>query len=348
MSPASRARVMVLSPRRRGSRLKRLLHWQVAVATLATTACSGSPSSLDPKGPSANRIADLWWIMAAIAGAVFLLVVVLLAYALLHRRRPGKTHFPGPASGHAFILAGGVVLPVVVLSVLMSLTIKSLRDETASHPADLQIKVVAHDWWWEVQYPQSGVVTANEIHLPAGRHVEISGDAADVIHSFWVPQLIGKHDLIPGQTRTFEVQADSPGVYRGQCAEYCGLQHAHMAFVIVAESDADFAEWLSRQAQPFAASAEGAVQRGLQIFLDSTCAACHTVRGTSANATSGPDLTHVASRSKIGAGTLETTPENFARWVSDTQSVKPGVNMPSTALDPAALHALVAFLVSLK
>ncbi|MCC6383003.1 MAG: cytochrome c oxidase subunit II [Dehalococcoidia bacterium] len=352
MGLAFRKRVRARSVRGRvrcGRRLQRRLLWLLTSATaLVAAACSNSPSSLDPKGPSASRIADLWWIMAGIAGVIFLLVVALLTYALLHRRQPDETHFPGPASGHVFILAGGVVLPVVVLSVLMTLTIKSLKDETASHPADLAVQVIAHDWWWEVRYPQSGVVTANEIHVPAGRRVQISGDAADVIHSFWVPQLIGKYDLIPGQTHTFTVEADRPGVYRGQCAEYCGLQHANMAFVIVAESDADFAAWLSRQAQPLVASADPAVQRGLQVFLGSSCAACHTVRGTAATATSGPDLTHVASRSRIGAGTLETTPGNFARWVTETQSVKPGVNMPSTDLDPTALDALVAFLVSLK
>lgn len=319
----------------------------VAVATAG--ACSGhSPSSLDPQGPESNNIADLWWTMLAIAGAIFLLVIGLLAYALLHRREPGRPRFPGPASGHAFIVAGGVVLPVVVLSVLMALTIRSIHSLTRSHATDLAITVTAHDWWWEVDYPASGVVTANEIHIPVGKRVEITGNASDVIHSFWAPQLIAKFDLIPGNTHTFLVQADKPGVYRGQCAEYCGLQHANMAFIIVAEPEQEFMAWLAQQRQPLAASADPAMQRGLQVFLGSNCASCHAISGTAATAKAGPDLTHVASRSFIAAGALKTNPENLERWVSDPQGVKPGANMPAVPLDPGDLQALVAFLAGLK
>jgi cytochrome c oxidase subunit 2 len=212
--------------------------------------------------------------------------------------------------------------------------------------SSLEITVTGHDWWWEARYP-NGAVTANEIHVPAGQRVHINLRSADVIHSLWVPELAPKIDLIPGRANEMWIQADHPGSYRGQCAEYCGLQHAHMIFFVVADTPADFQTWMKDMAAPAQTPSTPLAVQGQQVFLSNTCIGCHAIRGTPANVQLGPDLTHMATRSTIGAGTLPLSPQTLEQFILAPDQIKPGVTMPPTSLTPEQLRALVAYLLSL-
>ncbi len=320
--------------------------------------CAGPQSALDPHGPAAWEIARLWWITLGLGTAVFVLVMVFLLGALF-RRRPGQAEAitaPGRADAgrvQTTIITGGIIMPVAVLTGLLVLTLLSMRaiaSQAASGPgsAAAVIEIIGHQWWWEVRYPGGPAATANEIHLPAGQAVTLRLSSEDVVHSFWVPELHGKLDLVPGDTNSLVIQADQPGQYRGQCAEFCGLQHANMALVVVAQSPEEFAAWLAAQAQPAAAPADGLAAAGEQLFLQSDCVKCHTIRGTAAEGRGGPDLTHLASRATLAAGTLPNTPEHLARWVSDPQAVKPGSLMPQPELNDSDLQAILAYLGGLK
>ena len=212
--------------------------------------------------------------------------------------------------------------------------------------------VTGHQWWWEFEYedsqPSRRVLTANEIHLPVGRAVVVKVTSRDVIHSFWLPNLQGKRDLIPGMTTAMWLQADHVGRFRGQCAEFCGLQHAHMAFDAVVESDADFERWLDGQRAPSVPPAEAPASRGLEIFTTQRCGRCHSVRGTEAAGQAAPDLTHLASRLSVAAGTLPNSPAHRRECVRDPQAVKPGTQMPATPFSPTDMTALIAYLDTLR
>jgi cytochrome c oxidase subunit 2 len=218
----------------------------------------------------------------------------------------------------------------------------------AANATKMTVRVIGHQWWWEFRYPGTDVVTANELHIPARTPVRVDVEAADVIHSFWVPQLNRTIDAIPGRTNSIELYADAPGRYRGQCDEFCGLQHAHMAFYVDADPPAVFRRWLRNQERPAAAPAGAEARAGEREFLNGACSSCHAIRGTSARADVGPDLTHLASRSTIGALTLPNTPANLATWIADSQRVKPGNDMPNILVPPQKLRALVAYLKGLK
>ena len=219
-------------------------------------------------------------------------------------------------------------------------------------PEPLAIEITGHQWWWEVRYlsdqPQLMATTANELHIPVGRPVALTLKSADVIHSFWVPSLHGKMDLVPGRVNTLWIQAERPGIYRGQCAEYCGMQHAHMGLVTVAESPDGFVRWLTAQRATAAPPSTPEQSRGRDVFERGPCAMCHTIRGTSAAAVLGPDLTHVASRGTIAAGRAPNTRGYLAGWLADPQQLKPGNRMPATGLSPEDLQALVAYLETLR
>jgi cytochrome c oxidase subunit 2 len=212
----------------------------------------------------------------------------------------------------------------------------------------LPIQVTGHQWWWTFAYPTLGVVTANELHVPIGRAVQVHLRSADVIHSFWVPRLAGKMDVIPNQENRMWFKADRPGIYFGQCAEFCGVSHAHMGFRVVAQTAADFAAWVQTQQQPAPVPTDPPAVHGAQLFLQRGCLACHTISGTPAQGTVGPNLTHVGSRQTLAAGVLANTPDNLARWLRDPQAVKPASLMPNLALDDASIGALVAYLHGLK
>jgi cytochrome c oxidase subunit 2 len=241
---------------------------------------------------------------------------------------------------------------VVIIIGLTLLSFFMTRGLTAANADALVLRLRGYQWWWEATYmdprPDRTFTVANEIHVPVGRPVRILLEAPDVIHSFWVPSLAGKQDLIPGRANEITIVAQRPGVYRGQCAEFCGLQHAHMAFLVVAEAPADFASWRAAQLQPGSAPSTDEQEAGLRVFLAKPCAACHRIQGTPASGTLGPDLTHVGSRQYIAAGLLPTTRGSLAAWIADPQTLKPGNNMPMVSLTGDELRAVSAYMASLK
>jgi cytochrome c oxidase subunit 2 len=306
------------------------------------------PSVVDPQGPAAAHIANLWWILLAAGTVIFVLVMVLLLVGLLRRRQDRNT-LAAPPSGGRMIVLGGIVMPVVVLSGVLALTVNTLLALSAPAKADdYVVEVIGHQFWWEVRYPQHTVLTANEIHIPAGRPVRVHLAAQDVIHSFWVPQLHGKLDMIPGQTNSFWLQADNPGEYKGLCAEFCGTQHAKMLFLVIAQPEDEFQAWLTHQRRPAAVPLEPLAQRGLEVFLSAGCIECHAVRGTDASGNLGPDLTHVASRRTLGAAIMPNNAGNLSGWIADPQHIKPGNLMPDSPLTGEELQALLAYMQTLQ
>ena len=308
-------------------------------------------SALEPAGVQAARIEWLWWLMFWVCTAVFVLVLGAVALAV----RRGRSAEPGRPPERSLVLgvAAATALTIVTLfGLLFASAVTGRAVGTLPEPQPLAIEIVGYQWWWDIQYlhpqPSLRVRTANELHLPVGRPVKFSLKSGDVIHSFWVPNLHGKTDLVPGRQNSTWLQADRPGVYRGQCGEYCGLQHAHMALVVVAESSDDFERWLSGQRQTAPAPGTDQQRRGLQVVERGPCAMCHTVRGTIAGGRMGPDLTHFGSRSTIAAGTAPNTPGYLAGWIADPQHLKPGNRMPPTGLSSEDLQAVVAYLETLR
>jgi cytochrome c oxidase subunit II len=326
----------------------------------ATAGCAGDQSVLDPAGPGAARIGELWWLMLFVCATVFALVMLMLLWAVARRRRPA--HDPTSETAHIDPLRERRMAQVVGAAVAATVAIVFMF-VAASHwvgralvaqptgPA-LSIEVTAQRWWWDVRYrdpvPSKGFSTANEIHLPVGRPVELTLRSIDVIHSFWVPNLHGKKDLIPGQVNTLYLQADRPGVFRGQCAEFCGLQHANMALYVVAEPDDEFARWQAQQRRPAPEPATDQQRQGRDVFMASSCVLCHAISGTSAGGVTGPNLTHVASRLSLAAGTLPNTRGHLAGWIIDPQMLKPGNNMPPNLLRADELQALLSYLATLR
>jgi cytochrome c oxidase subunit 2 len=296
----------------------------------------------------------LWDAMYVASVLVFLLVVGALLWAALRRRDPAE--LPEDPSRErrmrtAVLLATG--LTIITLFGFLIFDISVGRAITTSPGKDaLQIRVTGHQWWWEVQYrdslPQNWITTANEIHVPVGRPVVVELRSTDVIHSFWPPNLTPKRDLIPGDENSIWFQAESAGVYRGQCAEYCGHQHAKMGFLVIADPPDQFARWVAQQRDTAKTPSDSLVSRGQEVFLASSCVMCHAIAGTPAGSRVGPDLTHLASRRTIAAGTLPNSRGNLAGWILDPQLFKPGVRMPPTQLRPDDLQALLAYLESLE
>jgi cytochrome c oxidase subunit 2 len=323
-----------------------------AVLALTDAACSG-PGTMtsNTAGQGAHRISVLAVGMFAIAAFVFLVVISFLAYGLFHRRRGSDDETPilNDHGGTRMVLAGGVAFPIVVLIVLFVITLVALeaqaRDDTGTHV--FTIDVIAHRWWWEFQYPTQGIDTANEVHIPTGQPVLMQVTSDDVIHSFWVPKLQRKVDAIPGRTNDVTLEADADGTYLGECSEFCGLQHAHMQFHVVAESADAFNGWVADQ-QKTPPEPTGDALLGQQVFLGSSCVYCHSVSGTTATGLVGPNLTHVAGRTTLAAGTIPNTPQELAAWIEDPQSIKPGTQMPASDLSPTQLRELVAYLESLS
>jgi cytochrome c oxidase subunit II len=321
----------------------------IALAGLAAGACGGEPpSTLDPRGPAAARIANLWWVMLLISLVVFAIVVGFLVAAVVRTRRAEEEPPRRVPWGEPFVVLSGVVVPALVLTAVFLL---SLRDMAAlSEPASsttMTIDVTGHDWWWEIEYREPPAVTANEIHIPVGEPVELRLTTDDVLHSFWVPQLQAKTDMITGTVNQMWIEADEPGRYRGQCAEFCGLQHAQMAFFVVAQPRPQFDAWLDNQAEEAAPPSEAGAAAGEAVFLNETCAGCHAIRGTAAVARLGPDLTHLSSRETIAAGALDNDRDDLALWITDPQEVKPGASMPPTELSAQEREDLLDYLEQL-
>ena len=320
-----------------------------AAGTLCGCAREGSnepvQSVLAPASRAAGAIEWLWWLMFWVCTAIFVLVLVLLVIALLRRRRADR---PAPPLGQGFIIALGIVMPAVVLVGFLIANLVIARDIT-EHDAALTIRVVGRQWWWHVEYPEHGIVGANEIHIPAGVPVRLELRSADVIHSFWVPRLAGKMDMTPGvEITNLVIRADAPGTYRGQCAEYCGTQHALMAFHVVALPPDQFDEWVERARRPAAPPADERLLRGYKAFSDAACGNCHAIRGTEFTGRIGPDLTLLGSRLTLGAGTVPNNRGNLEGWISNPQAIKPGNLMPPTYLSADELHAMADYLETLK
>lgn len=314
--------------------------------------CGGRQSTLAPRSPQTHLIALLWWWMLGAATVVFAGAVALLAIAWVRRRKPGLPWFGEreDLSGGLVVLFG-IVIPIVVLVALFgaaNLYVIRTTDAPAARSTALTIEVTGHQWWWEVRYPASGAVTANEIHIPIRTRVNTITRTADVIHSFWVPRLARKIDMTPGHVTSVLLYASRPGAYRGQCAEFCGAQHTNMALEVIAESPTAFKSWLANMARP-ALVPRGVVQRsGERLFMNDQCASCHQIRGTQAKATVGPDLTHLATRSTLAAATIPNDPRWLAAWISNPQAIKPGARMPDLGLSHAEVADLAAYLRSLR
>ena len=326
---------------------------------LAVPGFSGNQTTLNPVGPGAGRIEGEFALIFWITLVVYCIVLIALVIYVV-RRRHSLSIMPEPiqttpesdrraqrAVGAAMIVTVLLLFIMMVGSFVTGHALGSMNRETA-----YTIDVYGHQWWWEVQYPNNEpdktVVTANEIHVPAGVPLRIHGTSRDVIHSFWAPNVQGKRDLMPGYDTDVMMQIDQPGRWRGQCAEYCGEQHAHMSFYMVAESGAQFQQWLNQQAQSSVSPSTPQTVHGQQVFLTHACVMCHTIRGTPAGSRVGPDLTHLASRATIAAGALPNSIGNLGGWILNAQSIKPGCRMPPNQMTGSELQDLLAYLETLK
>jgi len=332
---------------------------------LALSGCRVALSTFNPHGPAAHRIATLSWVMTILFLAVSLVMWILFAYAFYRRRGSLAEHEPVESGGgEMWIAIGGLIVPFVVLtalfvaglSLLSDFPIPSARALTRAQMAQSMkpdILVIGHQWWWEIHYlnddPTKAFTTANELHLPAGRPVNIELESADVIHSFWIPALDGKIDLIPGQSNYIRLIASQPGAYAGQCATFCGVQHALMRLLAVVQTPDDYQAWLENQRRPGAVPATPQAEAGEQIFVSTRCAQCHTVRGTSANGVFAPDLTHIGTRRMLASDVYPNNNAYLEAWITNAQSLKPGCKMPDLPqYSGVQLTELVAYLRQLK
>ncbi|HEV7366648.1 MAG TPA: cytochrome c oxidase subunit II [Gemmatimonadales bacterium] len=322
---------------------------------LASPLVQQAHTTLNPASPQARLVDRLGAAMFVTASVVFLLVIAALLWAAFRRRAPDTPLVTNVQRERpmrtAVLLATGVTTAILFGFLIFDVSVGRTITTNPGKEA-LQIRVTGHQWWWEVQYrdslPQNWVTTANEIHIPVGRPVVFELVSTDVIHSFWPPNLSPKRDQIPGDENSLWFQADSAGVYRGMCAEFCGHEHAKMGFLVVAEPPGQFAVWLAAQRDTALAPTDALARRGKDVFLASTCVMCHAISGTPAGSRVGPDLTHLASRQTIAAGTLPNTRANLTGWIVDPQVIKPGVKMPPSQLSGPDLVALVAYLETLK
>src|ERR1051325_1016742 len=328
---------------------------------LCGSSCGGIHNALNPSGPQAQNLSRLWWLLFIVCSVVFVIVMIAVLLSLRNRTSEppvavAPTVEPPQAQEQKRrnVVLSARTITVIILFVFLIASFSAGRSMTAelAHKNGLSIELTGHQWWWEVRYQDVDAsnifTTANEIHIPVGVPVMFSLRGADVIHSFWVPNLAGKKDLIPGKINTIWLQADKPGVYRGQCAEYCGLQHARMALWIVAEPQEQFNAWRESQTQTSVPPTSDSQKRGQQVFLSATCVMCHAINGTPAGSNIGPNLTHIASRNTIGAATPSSTRDHLAQWIKDSESFKPGNRMPQNTLNDSDLQSLLDYLQSLK
>ncbi len=304
-------------------------------------------TTVAPKSDFGRQIHDLFMNISGWTLFIFIVVEVLLvAVVVAFRERPGRAE-PKPVHGHLGLEIAWTLVPVIIVTSIAVPTITTIFKIDAPPPKEaLRIEVVGHQWWWEVRYPDLGIGTANEVHLPAGQPISLALKSADVIHSFWSPQIGGKRDLIPGKVNHLTFTVDAPGQYPGQCAEFCGLSHANMRLIVIAQSVGEFQAWAAAQKQA-PAPPTGEMARGAQAFLAGGCVACHTIQGLSAGMI-GPNLTHFGSRKTLAAGILTNSPESLARWLRDPPGVKPGALMPRLPLTNEQVTTLVSYLGALK
>lgn len=311
-----------------------------------------SLSAFSHASDAAARITGLTWLMVTLAAAIVVSVVAIIGRAIVRNRHLDERAVDLSARGSGWIVWGGAVMPGLVVTAVFIASLNPMRRFSSPRPAVI-VAVTGYQWWWQVDYTTAAGAlafrTANEIHIPVGKPVLIRLTSADVIHSFWVPQLQGKLDLIPGDTNELYLEARHPGVYTGACAEFCGLQHAHMLLRVAAEPEEVFAAWMAHQAEPGALPGDSLTAEGRRLFAQTACAECHTVRGTTSRADSAPDLSHVGGRATIAAGTLPNSLGHVEGWIANPQALKPGARMPTLrAFTGPQLRALAAYMMSLK
>ncbi|MDP7029864.1 MAG: cytochrome c oxidase subunit II [Phycisphaerales bacterium] len=324
-----------------------------STAAGATLPAAPTPSMFDPVGEPAAVILDITWLLIGICGAIGLIMLCLIGFAVLRcRRKEGDHREPAQVYGSNPIELAWTVVPLMIVFVLFMVSARGIFDLEKTSPPEgsLEVTVTGHRWWWEFDYEGLGIVTAGELHVPIDddgpADLYLTLKSADVAHSFWVPQFGGKMDVIPDRVNHLWLQVDRPGVFVGQCAEYCGNQHANMLITVIVEPRAEFDAWVAAQQRE--AVEDPAVAAGKRLFLRTSCINCHTVRGTVANGTFAPDLTHLMSRSTIGSGVVPNTPENLREWVWDPQLVKPGCEMPSMKLSRDEVDLVCSWLETLK
>jgi cytochrome c oxidase subunit II len=321
-----------------------------ALVVVAVAGCEGPQRVLDARGPGAQQIATLWWIMLALAVFAAAAMSALLLFAIFRARRRAAGRAQPEVDGRTLVWAGGVLVPAAMLFTSLIYSYRLSGDvypPRAAGGEPLTVELIGHRFWWEVRYPAYGVTTANEFRIPVGVPVRFRVTSNDVIHSFWIPQLQGKIDMIPGRTHEWWVRADSAGVFRGQCAEYCGVGHALMALWVTATPEDAFATWITSRAEPSGAEQDEAAQRGLEVFAAARCGHCHAAPGAPVTPELegvAPTLADLAERRTIAAGTLRNTRENLMAWITDPEAVKPGTRMPPTRLSTEDLEALVSYL----
>ena len=309
---------------------------------------AASLTVLDPQSPGARGVYDLGVVTVIICTIIFVIVTGIIFYSLMRFRwREGEVD-PLQFAGHKTLELVWTAIPLLIVILLFSLTVRTMSSSDPAPPANPDLIVTGHQWWWEVQYPKSGVVTANEIHIPVGKPFSVRLEAADVLHEFWVAELTRKMTTVPGHTNHIWLQADKPGTYQGVCSEFCGTQHAWMRFTVVAEPPEKFEAWQQAQLQPATAPVDDAASRGSALFQKMSCVSCHAIKGTPAAARIAPDLTHFASRARFGAGIAENTPENVRLWMLDPQKIKPGVLMPDFKFTDKQARDLTAYFETLK
>lgn len=327
------------------------------LAPLALAGCDTLQSATGGDGAQSELFTTLFWGFVIVLGAVYAVVVAFLVAAVFRRRGPRRDGLPGNGGDRdgtlRIVLIGWTGVTALILAGLtVASWIADRRLDRAAGTPQLDIEIVAHQWWWDVRYrhhdPSRTIRTANELHLPVGVPVRITLKSNDVIHSFWVPNLAGKQDLIPGRITDMILRPTREGVYRGQCAEFCGLQHARMALDVTVESPQAFAAWQAQQLRPAPPPRTWLQLAGYRYVTTRECASCHAIAGTPASGQVAPDLTHLASRRSIGAGTYPMTRGHLYAWIADPQSAKPGNNMPYVGLEPGELHAVVAYLETLR
>jgi cytochrome c oxidase subunit II len=343
---AGRARRGTARARRATARAAPLL------LALCLAGCGGKQSIVAPRSHQTSLISLLWWWMLGAATVVFFGAIALLVIAWLRRRTPGLPLLGRREDVSAgMVIAFGIVIPVVVLLALFAasdLYVIRFSQAPAADSTSLTVDVVGRQWWWEVRYPGTDAVTANEVHIPIDTRVNVVATTADVIHSLWVPRLARKIDMIPGRENRILFDTPDPGTYIGQCSEFCGLQHAHMRMAVVAESQSAFHSWLTNMARPAPAPTTASQREGESLFMSRGCAGCHELRGSEAQGRIGPDLTHLATRATLAALTIANTPQELSAWIHDPQAIKPGNHMPDLGLDNAEVEKLVSYLESLR
>ncbi len=332
----------------------------IAMAAAIAGCASNGPYPLDtlsPKSDLTRAILSLFKEVTILDSLVLVVVIVAMFAAIfIYSSREGDPGEPSAMHSDVTLEMLWTVIPAVILVAITVPTVHTIiRTQPDKWPADtLEVKVIAHQWWWEFKYPSLGVQTADEVHIPSGRSIHFAMTSEDVIHSFFMPSIGGKRDVVPGQENQITLVADTPGEYYGQCTEFCGTSHANMRFRVFVDNPAAFDQWVAHQNETPIKPTEGPAAAGAKIWADAPCAICHTIKGVSGFSKDytygfrGPDLTHFGSRGTMAGSMLENTPENVALWIKDPDAVKPGANMPTLGLDDEELSNLVAYLESLK